>query len=362
VRDFAFASSKLFVWDAAGYRYSPAGRVIELSSYYPREGMPLWDKVSTRAIKQTLVTYGRMALEYPYPRATNVHGPVGGMEYPMVAFCGVRPNDGKYTQQMENALVSVSIHEVGHNWFPMIVASDERKWTWMDEGLNSFVQHYAELDWRADFPPMFGTPKAIVPYMSNFNQAPIMTHSDQIHRGFSPNGYDKPAAGLVILRETILGPERFDVAFRDYAQRWAFRKPQPEDFFRSMEDGAGENLAWYWRGWFYTTHANDQAVVDVTTQSADSLLGTTERGAHYNRVRLRNEGGLVMPVLMRITLEDGTVQDIKLPVEIWRNNENEFTYGFFSASPVLKVQLDPEERMADIRTANNLWQRTRPVT
>jgi hypothetical protein len=186
-----------------------------------------------------------------------------------------------------------------------------------------------------------------------------MTESDLIHRGFGPNGYAKPAAGLVMLREQVLGPEWFDAAFGEYSQKWMFKKPQPADFFRSMEDGAGELLSWFWRGWFYTTHANDQALVSVTSQSAEELLGDTERGQYYYRLRVDNAGGLVMPLHLGITYEDGTSELIKLPVDIWRNNELSFTYGFFSDQAVAEVMIDPNEVFADINRDNNGW--TRPI-
>ena len=363
VRDFAWASSKLFVWDAAGFQYPGQTRVIEASSYYPRDAMPLWDKVSTRATIQTLKTYGRMSLEYPYPRATNVNGPIFGMEYPMVAYCGVRPNDqGEWTEQQERSLISVTIHEVGHNWFPMIVASDERKWTWMDEGINSFLQYYTEQDWQAGYPSNRGPARNIVGYMQDRDQAPIMVHSDVVHRRFGDNGYGKPAAGLVMLREQIIGPQLFDLAFKDFSRDWAYKHPQPYDFFRSIENGAGENLAWFWRGWFYTTHANDQAIADVSTQSAEELIGTTTRGSMYHRIALRNDGGLVMPAKMRVTFEDGSTQMIELPVEIWRFNEKQFVHGMFANQAITKVELDPDQVFADIDPSDNVWERGRPVS
>jgi hypothetical protein len=361
VRDFAWVSSTTFVWDAAGYRYEPDGDVIKLYSFYPRDAMPLWDSVSTRAIAQTMETYGRMAFRYPYPKATNVNGLAGGMEYPMMAFCGMRPNpDGTYSPGVAYALISVTIHEVGHNWFPMIVASDERKWTWMDEGLNSFLQHYAEADWEEGYPHMFGPAPGIVPYMRDPDQVPIMTASDLIHNGFGPNGYAKPAAGLKMLREQVLGETLFDAAFSEYSQKWMFKKPQPADFFRSMEDGAGELLNWYWRGWFYTTHANDQALASVTSQSAEELLGDTERGQHYYRIQVDNEGGLVMPLQLGITYEDGTTELIKLPADIWRYDELSFTYGFFTDQAIAEVMIDPNEVFADINRDNNGWTRPTP--
>jgi len=369
VRDFAWVSSKLFVWDAAGFRYSPEHDVIKVHSLYPREAMPLWDKVSTRATLQTLKTYGRMAFEYPYPKAINVNGPAGGMEYPMVAFCGTRPQpDGSYSDAAERGLIGVTVHEVGHNWFPMVVDSDERKWTWMDEGLNSFLQFYGQWDYaksycgaqwtqnaECEFVGRMGPAPAIVGYMEDPDQAPIMTESDLIHKDFGNNGYTKPAAGLLMLREHILKEGPFDEAFSGYAQKWMFKQPKPADFFRSMEDGAGEHLAWFWRGWFYTTHANDQVLADVSTQSAEELLGNTEAGQYYHRIEIRNKGGLVMPVELEVTYVDGSVERIDLPVDVWRNNEISFTKGFFSGKEIAKVTLDPDEAFADIDRTDNVW-------
>ncbi|MGB5303080.1 MAG: M1 family metallopeptidase [Gemmatimonadota bacterium] len=356
VRDFAWASSKTFVWDAAGYKYDEGQEPIAVHSLYPRDAMPLWNEISTPAVIQTLETYGRMAFEYPYPKASNVNGPAGGMEYPMLAFCGARPRgDGEISDGLRWALMGVTIHEVGHNWFPMIVNSDERKWTWMDEGLNTFLQHYAEVEMDPDFGRWRSSPSGITEYMRDPDQVPIMTHSDLIHKDFGNNGYAKPAAGLSILRETVLGPEVFDDAFSGYAKRWMFKKPQPADFFRSLDEGAGEDMAWMWRGWFYTTHANDQAVADVGRQDAEELLGSTDQGAFYYRVRIVNEGGLVMPIIMDVEYESGRTQRVDLPVDVWRYDEKEFLYGFFADEPVVRLLLDPDEELADIDTDNNLW-------
>ena len=371
VRDFAWVSSRAFVWDAAGFSYPDDDRVIQVHSLYPREAMPLWDKVSTRATIQTLKTYGRMAFEYPYPKAVNVNGPQGGMEYPMVAFCGARPQpDGSYSEGTERALISVTIHEVGHNWFPMIVASDERKWTWMDEGLNTFLQYYGEQDYAetycggvwsqtedCTYQSRRGPAPNIVEYMRDPDQVPIMTESDLIHKDFGNNGYAKPATGLQMLRENVLGPDAFDDGFGDYSRNWAFKHPQPADFFRSLEEGAGENLNWFWRGWFYTTHANDQAVAAVTVQDAEELVGDTEQGRYYYRVQVDNEGGLVMPLEIEATFEDGTTLRFDLPVDVWRNNELTFTKGFFTDKEVVQVVVDPDESFADIDRSNNTWRR-----
>ncbi len=367
VRDFAWASSKTFVWDAAGYRYRPGETPIAVHSLYPRDAMPLWDAVSTAAVIQTLKTYGRMAFEYPYPKATNVNGPVGGMEYPMVAFCGARPRDGVVSDGIRYALIGVTVHEVGHNWFPMIVNSDERKWTWMDEGLNTFLQHYAEVELDPAFPSWRGSPQEILDYMRDPDQVPIMTHSDLIHKDFGNNGYAKPAAGLTMLREAVLGPAVFDQAFSGYAKRWAFKKPQPSDFFRSMEEGAGEDLAWMWRGWFYTTHANDQRLASVESEDSGRLFATREqresgeplppdpRGRIYTRITIQNDGGLVMPVQMDVTFEDGRVERVDLPVDVWRMNEKEFVFGMFSDQQVTRVVLDPDGWFADIEPGDNSW-------
>jgi hypothetical protein len=371
VRDFAWVSSKTYVWDAAGYSYPGEDRVIKVHSLYPRDAMPLWDKVSTRATVQTLKTYGRMAFHYPYPKAVNANGPAGGMEYPMMAFCGARPQpDGTYSEGTERALIGVTIHEVGHNWFPMIVATDERKWTWMDEGLNTFLQYYGEIDYAqtycgtawtqtedCSYPSRRGPAANIVNYMRDPDQVPIMTESDLIHKDFGNNGYAKPATGLVVLREDVLPSRAFDAAFQGYSQGWMFKHPQPADFFRAMDDGAGENLAWYWRGWFYTTHANDQAVTDVSTQPAEELVGDDSQGSGYVRIRVDNVGGLVMPLEMDVIFADGTRQRLEYPVDVWRNNEKTFTAGFFTDKTVVEVIVDPDEAFADIDRENNTWRR-----
>ena len=360
VRDFSWASSRGFAWDAMGFRYEKGGRLIELHSVYPREAMPLWNKISTKAIAQTMVTYGRMAFEYPYPQASNVHGTVGGMEYPMIAFCGARPGpDGKYDKSLEYSLASVTIHEVGHNWFPMIVASDERMWTWMDEGLNSFLEHYGSIDFDKDWPALRlpGSAKSIANFMRSNPGMPIMEHSDLQGRSFGANGYTKPASGLVMLRERIATPATFDQAFRGYSQRWMFKHPMPADFFRSMEDGLGESLNWFWRGWFYTAYANDQAVTSVERQNAKDVRGDESKGTGYFRIAIEQKGGIVMPVEMDITFTDGTKERVRLPADIWRANEKLFTYGMFTSKEIAQVVVDPDEAFADINRSNNTWKK-----
>ncbi|MCA9713835.1 MAG: M1 family metallopeptidase, partial [Myxococcales bacterium] len=248
VRDFAFASSRKFIWDAMATRVPGRAGPVLAMSLYPNEAEPLWSRYSTRAVAHTLTVYSRHTFPYPYPVAISVNGPVGGMEYPMICFNGPRPeDDGTYTERTKYGLISVVIHEVGHNFFPMIVNSDERQWTWMDEGLNTFLQFLAEQAWEPDYPSRRGEPRDIVGYMTSANQVPVMTNSESLLQ-FGNNAYAKPATALNILRETVLGRELFDYAFRVYARRWRFRRPMPADFFRTMEDASGVDLDWFWRG------------------------------------------------------------------------------------------------------------------
>lgn len=261
VRDFAFASSRKFIWDAQGV--DVMGNQVMAMSLYPNEAEPLWSKFSTHAVIHTLNVYSRFTFRYPYPVAYSVNGPIGGMEYPMICFNGPRPEkDGTYSERTKAGLVGVVIHEVGHNYFPMIVNSDERQWTWMDEGLNTFVQYLAEREWEENYPTPRGEPRDIVGYMTSNSQVPIMTNSESILQ-FGPNAYSKPATALNVLRETVMGRELFDYAFQEYSRRWMFKRPMPADFFRSMEDASGVDLDWFWRGWFYTTDHVDIALVDV---------------------------------------------------------------------------------------------------
>lgn len=268
VRDFAFASSRKFIWDAQGHNVE--GSKVMAMSFYPNEGNPLWEKYSTQAIIHTLNVYSRYTFTYPYPVAQSINGPVGGMEYPMICFNGPRPNaDGSYSARTKYGLISVVIHEVGHNYFPMVVNSDERQWTWMDEGLNSFTQFLAEQEWEENYPSRRGEPKNIADYMLSENQVPIMTNSESVLQ-FGNNAYGKPATALNILRETILGRELFDFAYKTYAQRWKFKRPEPADFFRTMEDASGVDLDWFWRGWFYTTDHVDISIENVRLYQIDT--------------------------------------------------------------------------------------------
>ena len=420
VRDFAFATSRKFIWDAQGHRVND--NFVMAMSYYPNEGNPLWSKYSTHAIIHTLNVYSRYTFDYPYPVAISVNGPVGGMEYPMICFNGPRPKeDGTYSASTKYDLITVIIHEVGHNYFPMIVNSDERQWSWMDEGLNTFLQYLAEQEWEQDYPSQRGEPELIVPYMQSTNQVPIMTNSDSIMQ-FGPNAYSKPATALNILRETILGRELFDFAFKEYARRWKFKRPMPADFFRTMEDATARDLDWFWRGWFYTTDHVDIALdkidmymvdrrtpdeiaadekakreaqlptlsksrnkeltkradqfpelkdfyneydprsvteqqraayqksLEQLTEKEKELLANTDR---FYRLQFRNVGGLVMPVIVLLTLEDGSTKEIRLPAEAWRVDANLCDTLVVTDQPIVKFELDPYRETADINRDNN---------
>ena len=285
VRDFAFASSRKFIWDAmavTGATFPPtpqrAGGIqdrmfrppVMAMSLYPKEGMPLWDKYSTHAVAHTIEVYSRYTFQYPYPVAYSVLGGLrGGMEYPMICFNGPRPlDDGTYPERTKFALIGVVIHEVGHNYFPMIVNSDERQWTWMDEGLNSFVQFLAQEEWQKDY-PQGRADRGLPDYMRRTDRVPVMSNSESI-ADLGANSYAQPTVALNLLREHILGRELFDHAFKTYAQRWMFKRPTPADFFRTMEDASGVDLDWFWRGWFYGTDRVDVAIDQVQWLQLDS--------------------------------------------------------------------------------------------
>ena len=264
VRDFAFAASRKFIWDVMPVELDDDGRkrTVLAMSFYPNEAEALWSRYSTHSVAHTLEVYSRMTFAYPYPVCISVNGPIGGMEYPMLAFNGPRneedgtyydkPGKGRRWDRTKYGLISVVIHEAGHNWFPMIVNSDERQWTWMDEGLNSFVQFVAEQEWEEDYPSWRGKPEKIVKYLKSQNRVPVMSNSESLLQ-FGNNAYGLPATALNILRETILGRELFDHAFRTYSRRWRFKRPEPADFFRSLEDASAVDLDWFWRAWFYST-------------------------------------------------------------------------------------------------------------
>lgn len=275
VRDFGFATSRKFIWDAQGHTVD--GQKTLAMSYYPKEGNPLWERYSTAAIIHTLNVYSKFSFTYPYPIAISVNGPVGGMEYPMICFNGPRPQKDKtYSSRTKYGLISVIIHEVGHNFFPMIVNTDERQWTWLDEGINTFLQYLAEQEWEENYPSRRGEPQYITGYMTSADHDSIMTNSESVIN-LGANAYAKTATGLNILRETILGRELFDFAFREYSRRWKFKRPTPSDFFRSLEDASGIDLDWFWRGWFYSTDHTDIAIEKVRQYRIDTKNPETEK-------------------------------------------------------------------------------------
>ncbi|CAI8167490.1 MAG: Uncharacterised protein [Crocinitomicaceae bacterium] len=253
VRDFGWASSRKFIWDAMVVKQ--ASKDVLAMSFYPKEGNPLWEQYSTKVVAHTLKCYSKYTFDYPYPVAISVHTKWIGMEYPMICFNGGRPEeDGTYSARTKYGMIGVIIHEVGHNYFPMIINSDERQWTWMDEGLNTFLQYLTEQEFEKGYPSRRGPAYKIVNYMKGDKDriSPIMTNSESIHQ-FGNNAYGKPATAMNILRETIMGRELFDYAFKMYSNRWMFKHPNPEDLFRTMEDASSVDLDWYWRGWFYST-------------------------------------------------------------------------------------------------------------
>ncbi|MAK60488.1 MAG: aminopeptidase [Ponticaulis sp.] len=307
VRDFAWASSRKFAWDAQGFEQPGAEHeTVMAMSFFPKEGGELWELYSTASVIHTMDVYNRFAFDYPYPVAQSVNGPVGGMEYPMITFNGPRTelqDDGTrtWTFSEKEFLIGVVIHEIGHIYFPMVVNSDERQWTWMDEGLNSFLDSLAGYEWDPDIHWNRSLPRDLIPYMTSQNQVPIMTQSDSIPN-LGSNSYGKPSAALHLLRDTILGRELFDFAFREYSQRWKFKRPTPSDFFRTMEEASGVDLDWFWRGWFYTTDHVDISIdtvyklrIDTKDPDIDFARRRQEDADKPQRVgtRLNEEEGIV---------------------------------------------------------------------
>lgn len=414
VRDFAFATSRKFIWDAMAVKLDT--KTPMAMSFYPKEGNPLWEQESTKAVKNTLITYSKYTFDYPYPVAISVHTADIGMEYPMICFNYGRPVNGKYTEAKKYGMIGVIIHEIGHNFFPMIVNNDERQWAWMDEGLNTFLQYRTEVEQYENFPSRRGPAELLIPYMKGGKETgrPLMTNPEQIIQ-LGAEQYAKCATALSILREVIMGPELFDFAFKEYARRWAFKHPQPADFFRTMEDASAVDLDWFWKGWFYTTESVDQAVNNVTwyrldaekanlegrdKKSAKGDLGSAKpgqspfdagprpfhvvptdarfygefrsriddkealsklEGKNLYEVELSNEGGLVMPVIIQWNYRDGTSETEQLPAEIWRTNERKITRVFVKDKEVVSVVLDPLAQTTDIDTENNVFPReTKP--
>jgi len=442
VRDFAWASSRKFIWDAAGYKQdSKENPLVMAMSFYPKEGEPLWSKYSTEAVMHTMKVYSKYSFDYPYPTAQSVNGPVGGMEYPMITFNGPRTeleDDGTrtYSRSEKEFLIGVVIHEVGHIYYPMIVNSDERQWTWMDEGLNTFVQYLAEQEWDINYRSDRGEPRWMTEFMSSSYQVPIMTNSESLLQ-FGNNAYGKPATALVVLRETILGRELFDQAFREYSVRWKFKRPTPYDFFRTMEEASGVDLDWFWRGWFYSTDHVDIALNNIHLASLDTLdpqvnlakdrvdfeneplilhdqrneaakietrvterpelldiyneydeftpsdremrdskevlddlydkndsdpewkkkalVEAIEKDEDYYIFEFSNKGGLVMPIPLEITYEDGTKELIRIPVEVWRKNSNKTKWLKRSKLKITQAVIDPYWEIGDTQIENNYY-------
>jgi len=335
-RDVAWASSKAFIWDAARINL-PSGKKAMAMSVYPKEsdGQNAWGR-STEYTKASMEHYSEMWYEFPYPVAVNVAGNVGGMEYPGLSFCSWRST--------EAGLWGVTDHEFGHNWFPMIVGSNERLYPWMDEGFNTFINHYSTSAFNnGEYPARLNQVQRYVPSLTDKNRESISTYPDvaqSFNLGFV--AYRKPGMGLLLLREVILGEERFDRAFKAYINRWAYKHPTPLDFFNTMENVAGEELDWFWKGWFYSTENLDQSVNGVVYDNA---------GNPY--IQIANRAGLVMPVIIEVTEEDGAKNRIELPVEIWQRGD-EWTFRY-QGGQIKSVVIDPDGKMPDINLSNNRW-------
>lgn len=416
VRDFGFSTSRKFIIDAMAVNL-PTNKPLAIS-IYPKEANPLWGDLSTKAVAHTLKTYSHHTFDYPYPKAVSVSAEDQGMEYPMICWNYGRPDEkGFVSDRTKYGMLGVIIHEVGHNFFPMIVNSDERQWSWMDEGLNTFLEYLTEVSFDPNFPATRGPAKNIVPYMKGNQQylEPIMSNSEGIYN-FGANAYGKPATGLNILRETIMGRELFDHAFKTYANRWKFKHPTPEDFFRTMEDASAVDLDWFWRGWFYSTDYTDMGIKDVkqfyvieqdpkeaqqqfnrrgrkigdgqsmlkmvleaSTDFKPELkngfdaskvqaltdylnknysseeISTLKSPKFFYEVEFDKPGGLIMPIIVELQFEDGTSETKVFPAQIWRKNNNTAKKVFATEKKVVKIQLDPKLETADIDVTNNFW-------
>ena len=414
VRDFAFAHSRKFIWDAQAVKIGSQNVLAQ--SLYSKEGNPLWEKESTKAIKNTLEIYSERTIDYPYPTAYSVHTADQGMEYPMICFnYGRPPKTKEVSQQLLERTVGVIVHEVGHNFFPMIVNNDERQWTWMDEGLNTFLEKETKRVRYAGFDIEGDEPKGQIPFMRGDKNImrPIMASADNQGRSHGPNGYSKPSGALTLLRETVMGEELFDKAFKEYAQRWAFKHPRPADFFRTLEDASAVDLDWFWRGWFYTTDYVDVTLDEVkwfkvkkttldpekktvkvqqgdlaTSRSGEkasdfsngpkefNLVKSTDKsyGEFLNRINeaefrtnlenknlyeltFKNTGGLVSPIIIEWTFADGSKETETIPAEIWRTNESEVKKVFLKEKQVTNIVIDPNAKTADINTNDNVFPR-----
>ena len=426
VRDFGFATSRKFIWDMMAVNIG--GKDVMAVSLYPKEGNPLWEDWSTKAVASTLETYSKHTFDYPYHKAISVHAKNQGMEYPMICWNYGRPNaDGSYSDRVKYGMISVIIHEVGHNFFPMIVNSDERQWGWMDEGLDTFMQYLAEQAFGESYPDVIapnskypsrrGDPSKIIPYMSGDQSAlsPIMSNPENVYN-LGPNAYGKPATALNILRETVMGKELFDHAFKTYAQRWKFKHPTPEDFFRTMEDASAVDLDWYWRSWFYTTdyvdigvkgvkkyyvsnrpskqleeyltarnltqadlpplvflveedsenldpaavgQAPSETSVPLKEYMMDNMTAEERAGVeepkYFYEVTFDKPGGIPMPLIVEYTYADGSKENVTYPPEIWRKNDDQVKRVISSQKELVGIIVDPKAETADIDISNNAW-------
>ncbi|RKS95316.1 hypothetical protein BC952_0983 [Flavobacterium limicola] len=416
VRDFGIATSRKFIYDAMAVKLSE--KTVMAISVYPKESNPLWGETSTRTVAHTLRSYSAHTFDYPYPKAVSVSAEDQGMEYPMICWNYGRPDEkGVTSERTKNGMIGVVVHEVGHNFFPMIVNSDERQWSWMDEGLNTFMQYMAEQEMGTNFPSSRGPASKIVPYMSGDQKflEPIMSNSETIVQ-FGANAYGKPATGLNILRETIMGRELFDHAFKVYANRWKFKHPTPEDFFRTMEDASAVDLDWFFRGWFYSTDFVDIGVKEVkqyyvsetaTKELKDATVrrgrfgqekgpfvylvpGTSEELSakekkalaiadvnllsdyvnknftadektklkspkYFYEVEFNKPGGMLMPLIVELTYEDDSKESFKYPAQIWRKNNDTAKKVYATEKAIKKIQVDPKLETADIDVTNNTW-------
>lgn len=416
VRDFSFASSRKFIWDAQAVKFSDHTTLA--MSFYPKEGLPVWQEESTKAVVNALQVYSESTFEYPYPVAISVNTSNIGMEFPMISFNGGRPQNGKMTQRAKEGMIGTIVHEVGHNWFPMIISSDERKWMWMDEGLNTFIHKRTIAERYPDFDQT--TPESIVPFMSGDTSImrPIMTTSDnELLNQFGNNFYIKPTVGFQILRNSVVGKELFDQAFKEYCNRWKYKHPNPGDLFRTLEDATAVDLDWFFRGWFFTTDRVDMDLADVKwykvyeeslniedqkktsrgkiegnnsgekakdfasgpeiikmASAPDSSYGgflsrlnepelrKQLSGKNIYEVTIKNVGGLVMPVTIEWVFKDGTTEIDKLPAQVWRLNESEVKRTFVKDKEVVKVNLDPNFEFADTDMNNNSFPKTEQLS
>jgi hypothetical protein len=409
VRDVAFASSRKFIWDAQAVKL-PTNTVMAMS-YYPKEGLPVWSEESTKAVKNALEVYSKYTFDYPYPVAISVNTSNIGMEFPMISFNGGRPQNGTMSDNAKSGMISTIVHEVGHNYFPMIVSSDERQWMWMDEGLNTFL----ETRTTAERYPQFDhtVPKDIIPYMKGNKNVmrPIMNTSDNERlQAAGSNYYNKPTVALTILRETIMGPELFDKAFKEYSNRWMYKHPRPADFFRTLEDASAVDLDWFWRGWFFGTdnveveldevkwfklrsdkadpekktvkaaqgdlnakkdgkatdfssgpeeftlvNTPDQLYGEFKSRVDDNAIRQKLAGKNIYQLKFKNNGGLVTPLVIEWTYKDGSKEIERIPAEVWRINENEITKVFVKDKEVVNIVMDPNAELADVDVSNNAF-------